>query len=67
MCEKFNFLHSRAQLESESELPLIMSTMILDSLENIIFRKENSPQAFEGSRDFKPEKQASEQPKKQAS
>ena len=36
---KYNFLHSRAQPECVSELqPMIMSTMILDSLDNIWLR-----------------------------
>ena len=39
----FNFLHSRAQVESGSKLQLlIISTVILDSLENIRLRGENS-------------------------
>ena len=38
------FFHPRAQLESGSKLLLvILSTMILDNLENIKLRKEKSP------------------------
>ena len=42
-CMKFNFWHSRAQLESGGKLTfIIMSTMILDSLDNFRIGQERS-------------------------